>query len=120
MAQLFGHARQIPYLLCGGAGPHLSSSGGGPEMLTRLLAVLDQVPRLAGVWRRGQPDAELTTLPGDIIVMSTGTRLHHLVLCVGGNQIVHSWSGKIQLGSEADQRPRLWYALYRPMVNSEQ
>ncbi len=71
------------------------------------------------MWCRTDATPAPDPLPGDIIVMSTGTRLHHLVLCLGGNQVVHSWSGKIQLGSEADQRPRLWYALYRPVVNTE-
>lgn len=103
--------------------------GGGPEVLTMLCGVMDRAERAARIWRRpdvpageefnarkfAQP-ALPEPMAGDVVVMSTGIALHHLVLCLGGGVVAHSWSGKIQLASAADHRERLWYALYRPVL----
>lgn len=87
--------------------------GGGAKMLDTLLHVLDGVERLNCVWSRwsGKPPPQFT--PGDVLVYSAGSRLHHLCLYLGDNSTAHSWFGMIQLGNAQDQRRRLLRAIYR-------
>ena len=87
--------------------------GGGASMLDLLLHVLDGTERLHCVWSRWSAKATPAFLPGDVLVYSAGSRLHHLCLYVGENATVHSWFGLIQLGNAQDQRQRLLRAIYR-------
>lgn len=90
--------------------------GGGPAMLAVLLDVLDRIPGLLRIWLKGfSAVTALNLLPGDVIVASTGTRLHHLSLCLGENVLAHCWQGKVRLASSADHR-NLWHAVYRPTL----
>ena len=92
------------------------SRGGGLAMLDILIGVLDGVERLLCLWTRGAcSPAPADLLPGDVLVFSAGTRLHHLALYLGDNTIVHSWNGLIGLGNAHDQREKLLWALYRPI-----
>lgn len=91
--------------------------GGGPAMLDLLTGILARVPGLNRVWQRECSDCTpVEVIAGDVILSSTGTRMHHLSLCLGGNLVAHSWSGKIRLAS-LDHR-RLWHSLYRPFTSS--
>jgi len=114
----------VPLQQCGaiGAVPWPSryvSRGGGPAMLEKLLEILDGTERLMCIWSRpthGPLTSDLRPLaflPGDVLLYTTGTRLHHLGLLINATQFVHSWSGKIQLASVADQRERFLFAVYR-------
>jgi hypothetical protein len=87
--------------------------GGGAKMLDILLRVLDGTEHLQCVWSRFSGKKPPALLPGDVLVYSAGSRLHHLCLFIGQNTTVHSWFGLIQLGNAADQRERLLRAVYR-------
>lgn len=93
------------------------SRGGGVAMLELLCDVLDRVERLKRIWDRRSPFDIPEAIAGDVVVMSSGKALHHLLLVIGQNQVAHSWQGEIKLGSVADHQARLWYALYRPMCS---
>jgi hypothetical protein len=96
-----------------------ASRGGGEKMLGVLLGVLEQTERLARIWSRdeglAERDVHLLLRAGDVLVLSTGSRLHHLALALDAGTVAHSWSGLIQLSSSMDHRA-LWYAIYRPIV----
>jgi len=87
--------------------------GGGAKTLDTLLHVLDGTERLNCIWSRFSGKKTPEVLPGDVLVYSAGSRLHHLCLFLGDNTTVHSWFGLIQLGNAKDQRDRLLHAIYR-------
>jgi len=90
------------------------SHGGGPRMLELLQEVLARVPRLERIWRRPlEPLPPL--LPGDVLLYSTGIRLHHLGLFVGDNTLLHSWYGRVDIANVEDQREKLLRSIYRAM-----
>ena len=95
------------------------SRGGGPAMLDILLDILDGTERLMCIWSKvlsSCPAAAVPLIPGDVLLYSTGFRLHHLGLLINETQLVHCWAGKIQLASVADQRERFLYAIYRAFI----
>jgi|SRR5919108_3917327 cell wall-associated NlpC family hydrolase len=87
--------------------------GGGAKMLEVLLHVLDGVERLNCIWSRVSGKKAPVFIPGDVLVYSAGSRMHHLCLYLGANRTVHSWFGKVQIGNAKDQRDRLLRAVYR-------
>jgi len=95
------------------------SRGGGPQMLEILLGVLDGTERLFQIWKRSAGESEVVprTLAGDVLVFSTGTRLHHLGLVLDHGTLAHSWNGQIQLASSLDHMD-LIYAIYRPLEDA--
>ncbi len=93
------------------------SRGGGSRMLEILIDTLDHTERLSRVWLRSQGSVVSVDQirAGDLLVFSTGTRLHHMAIVMGDGTMVHSWEGEIQQASAFDHLD-LVYAVYRPMA----
>lgn len=62
-------------------------SGGGATMFNLVLASL-QGSGLSKIWER--PGTMPTPILGDVIFVSTGTKLHHLAIFAGDNTVWHS------------------------------
>lgn len=86
---------------------------GGSAMLDLLLGIMDRIDGLVLVWDLGMA-GKPQLLPGDLVVISKGTRLHHLVLVLPENRAIHSWDGRIQYTSTGSHREHIW-RVYRPV-----
>jgi cell wall-associated NlpC family hydrolase len=92
--------------------------GGGRQMLGSILEVLNVIPELKIIWRKGDhPKVENQVKVGDVILCSTGYSLHHLAIYMGGNVIVHClMRGGVQEGNLFDPIVyRNILTVYRPI-----
>lgn len=73
--------------------PKYVTRGGGAEMLRVLIERMSAVPRLQCVWSRphGLPKPEIKR--GDVLIISTGTALHHAVIVAEPPVIWHNLTG---------------------------
>ncbi|HMP83060.1 MAG TPA: hypothetical protein PKA41_10205 [Verrucomicrobiota bacterium] len=92
------------------------SRGGGAHMLLVMVSVLDNIERLGLVWTRDTGHQLPPLIPGDLLVYSTGTRLHHLAILVDAKVTAHSWAGEVRLASLDDHLEKLLIRLYRPLA----
>jgi hypothetical protein len=69
--------------------PAYVTSGGGPAMLIVLLDHLSRISRLLQIWQRGSDAPRPEFMRGDLLLISTGVKLHHLSIFTANPTLWH-------------------------------